>query len=87
MIVQEVLRKFPALERLERMCVKDYYDESEKLRIPKGAMVAIPVQAIHNDKQHYEYPDKFYPEHLPQRTKPRGVLMLIYHLDKGPVTV
>jgi cytochrome P450 len=84
MVVQETLRKFPALARLERMCGKDYYDASEKLRIPKGAMVAIPVQAIHNDKQHYQYPDRFYPEHFSAENKAKRSPYAYLPFGQGP---
>jgi len=69
MVTNEVLRKFPAMGRLERKCVKDYHDPAEKLTIPKGAFVGVPVLSIHNDKEHYERPEEFYPEHFSAENK------------------
>jgi len=84
MVICETLRKFPALARLERVCVKDYHDPSENLRIPKGAVVAVPVQNIHNDKQYYEYPDKFYPEHFTPENKAKRNPYAFLPFGTGP---
>jgi len=39
------------------------------LKVPKGAIAVIPANAIHNDPQYYEHPDKFYPEHFTPEVK------------------
>ncbi|ODM95111.1 Cytochrome P450 9e2 [Orchesella cincta] len=69
MFLSEVLRKYPPLGRLERMCAKDYHDPETGLKISKGSVVVIPVQGIHNDTRYYEHPDKFYPEHFTPEKK------------------
>ncbi len=51
------------------MCVRDYKDEKTGLEIPKGAVVNVPVNAIHHDKEYYEKPDEFYPEHFSPEKK------------------
>lgn len=60
----EVLRKFPAVLRLERLCVKEYKIPELGATIPKGTIVGIPVHAIHSSKEYYANPDKFDPEHF-----------------------
>ncbi|ODM94324.1 Cytochrome P450 9e2 [Orchesella cincta] len=69
MVISEVLRKFPALTRLERKCVRDYRDAETGLFVPKGTLVIIPVHAIHHNPEYYEHPDKFYPEHFTPEKK------------------
>ncbi|CAL8086078.1 unnamed protein product [Orchesella dallaii] len=64
MVLCEVLRKYPAVARLERRCVRDYKDAETGLFVPKGAFAIIPLHAIHHDKKYYEKPDEFYPEHF-----------------------
>ncbi|CAL8086152.1 unnamed protein product [Orchesella dallaii] len=69
MFVCEVFRVIPPNGRLERLCVKEYHDPETGLRVPKGAYVYTPLQAIHNDPKYYEHPDKFYPEHFTPEKK------------------
>ncbi|CAL8144621.1 unnamed protein product [Orchesella dallaii] len=69
MVVCEVLRKFPGMFRLERVCEKDYHDTESGLFVPKKGVVIIPVHSIHNDPKYYEYPEKFYPEHFTPEKK------------------
>jgi len=84
MFLCEVNRKYPAIGRLERVCVKDYHDPSENLRVPKGAVISIPVQSIHNDKQFYEHPDKFYPEHFTAENKAKRSPYSYMPFGSGP---
>lgn len=67
--IAEVLRKFPATSRLERVCAKEYRSPDIGLVIPKGALVAIPLNSIHHSKEFYENPDKFDPEHFSPEKK------------------
>ncbi|CAL8086117.1 unnamed protein product [Orchesella dallaii] len=69
MFLSEVLRKWPPLGRLERKCVKEYHDPESGLRVPKDALIIIPLSSIHDDPKFYEHPDKFYPEHFTAERK------------------
>lgn len=63
-VIDETLRKYPAVPILRRICDKDYKIPDENLVIPKGTSVIIPVTAIHNDPDYYDNPDKFDPDHF-----------------------
>ncbi|ODM91576.1 Cytochrome P450 9e2 [Orchesella cincta] len=70
-----VLRKYPAAARLERKCVRDYKDSETGLVVKKGTIVVVPVYAIHHDKQYYDNPDRFDPEHFaPDKKRPRNCI-------------
>ncbi|CAL8144793.1 unnamed protein product [Orchesella dallaii] len=69
MVLNEVLRMFPAAARLERKCVKDYKDPVTGFFAPKGSFVCIPIEAIHSDKRYFANADKFDPEHFSQENK------------------
>ncbi|CAL8145468.1 unnamed protein product [Orchesella dallaii] len=69
MVVCEVLRTYPVAARLECKCVKDYEDRDTGLFVPKGAIVAIPINAIHHDLAYYENPDTFDPNHFSPENK------------------
>ncbi|ODM88385.1 Cytochrome P450 3A31 [Orchesella cincta] len=69
MVFCEVLRKYPPGFRQERVCTKDYNDPETGLFVPKGTLVAIPMYSFHNDKQYFDNPDKFDPEHFTPENK------------------
>jgi len=102
MFVCEVLRKFPAANRLERICAKDYKDPETGLTIPKGTLVAIPVTSIHMEPKYYPNPDKFDPEghfgsevkkdrspyaYLPFGSGPRNCIGMRFALIEGKAAV
>ncbi|ODM95120.1 Cytochrome P450 9e2 [Orchesella cincta] len=69
MFVCELLRKLPPVGRIERICVKEYHEPESGLKVPRGSYAFAPIQAIHNDPQYYEHPEKFYPEHFTPEKK------------------
>ncbi|ODM88825.1 Cytochrome P450 3A21 [Orchesella cincta] len=60
--VQETLRMFAPLIRLERVCNKDWHHEPSGLVIPKGVVVQIPVHSIHYNEEYFPHPHDFKPE-------------------------
>lgn len=65
----ETLRLFPGGGRIERICTREYRDPDLGLVVPKGTLVAIPVQSFHYSKEFYETPEKFNPEHFNAENK------------------
>jgi len=51
MIILEALRVYPALEKLQRHCVKTCAI-NDKLVVPKGVMVKVPVQIVNFNPDH-----------------------------------
>ncbi|ODM91577.1 Cytochrome P450 3A2 [Orchesella cincta] len=84
MVCCEVLRKFPAGLRVERMCTKDYKEPESGMFVPKGSLVVIPIKSIHNDKRYYEKPDEFYPEHFSPENKAKRNPYAYLAFGQGP---
>ncbi|KAJ2939817.1 hypothetical protein O0L34_g18011 [Tuta absoluta] len=75
MAVSELLRKYPAVVGLDRMCTKDYnlgkpndYAADDYI-IRKGEALQIPVWAMHRDPEFFPNPDKFDPERFSEENK------------------
>lgn len=60
-IMSETLRLYPPATRFDRACEKEY-QLTDQLKIPKGAIVMVPVYAIHHSTDFWEDPEKFDPE-------------------------
>lgn len=58
------MRKYPPVFLLVRKANADYQIPNSKHIIPKGMQVLIPIMAFHSDKNFYEKPDEFNPEHF-----------------------
>lgn len=74
MVISEVLRKWPSVPNLERMCTKAYtiqpVNESEKpIPITLRQEIWIPVYGIHHDPKYYPNPEQFYPERFSEENK------------------
>lgn len=71
-VISEVLRKWPPAAFTDRLCTKDYiYDNGNgfKCTLEKGAVIVIPVYAIHHDEQYFKDPEKFDPERFNEQHK------------------
>lgn len=71
-VISETLRKWPAGFQTDRVCAKEYvYSDGDKLKfkIEKGAVLVLPVYAIHHDPKFYPNPDKFDPERFSDDNK------------------
>ncbi|KZS12472.1 Uncharacterized protein APZ42_022589 [Daphnia magna] len=62
MVIQEVLRFYPPVLRLERQCTKDYSYDNGRIQIKKGHIVTMPAYALHHMEEYYPDPEKFDPE-------------------------
>ena len=59
-VLQESLRLYPPAYRTSRECMKTTMIGSQK--IPKGAIVVVPIYHIHHSPQYWDDPMKFDPE-------------------------
>ncbi|XP_017769457.1 PREDICTED: cytochrome P450 9e2-like [Nicrophorus vespilloides] len=67
MVISEVLRKWPPVPYIERLCTKDYTivatrPDEKDYKVKKNDFVYIPVFGIHRDSKYYPNPEKFDPE-------------------------
>ena len=60
MVLNESLRLFPVVGRLERVCKKDV--EINGVFIPKGTGVIVPSFILHQDPEYWSEPEEFRPE-------------------------
>ncbi|XP_058130755.1 probable cytochrome P450 6a14 [Anopheles ziemanni] len=71
-VINETLRKYPPVESLTRVPMRDYTVPGTKYVIPKDTLVQIPVYALHHDEEFYPEPDQFNPDRfLPEEVKKR----------------
>ena len=70
--IVETLRKYPPIESLSRVPMRDYTVPGTKHVIPKDTFIQIPVYALHRDPEFYPEPDQFNPDRfLPEEVKKR----------------
>lgn len=60
-VMNETLRKYPAGGVVTRVSERDYEYGDQKLKIPKGTRVLIPIYGIHHDPEYFPNPDEFDP--------------------------
>lgn len=60
MVVNESMRLYPILNRLERVAKTSV--EINGVTIPRGTVVAIPVYVLQHDKAYWPEPEVFKPE-------------------------
>ncbi|CAG4936038.1 unnamed protein product [Colias eurytheme] len=61
-VFKEGMRMLTPIGYVTRECAKKYAFPDINLTIDKGVLIVIPLQAFHNDPQHFENPDEFVPE-------------------------
>ncbi len=82
MIIDETLRMFPLLLRLERVATSDYkYNE---MFIEKGTLFTIPVYTFNRDQSIYQEPDKFNPYRFEQDETNKLINAINLNFGAGP---
>lgn len=84
MVVSETLRKYPPLPILDRITLKDYYDEDTGITIEKGTPVYIGLQGLHGDPKYFPNPDQFDPERFSDEAKKTRVPFTYLPFGEGP---
>ncbi|XP_058141698.1 cytochrome P450 3A29-like isoform X3 [Dasypus novemcinctus] len=67
MVVNETLRLFPPVGRLERVCKKSA--EINGVAIPQGTAVIVPTYVLHRDPEQWPEPEEFRPERFDRDRK------------------
>lgn len=67
----EVLRKYPPLPILHRRVTETYKIPGSDLVLEEGAILFIPVHALHYDSDYFPDPEKFDPERFSDEEKPK----------------
>ncbi|XP_042542689.1 cytochrome P450 3A9-like [Dipodomys spectabilis] len=67
MVVNEVLRLYPIVGRLERVCKADV--EISGVVIPKNTVVMVPTYALQRDAKYWPEPEEFRPERFSKKNK------------------
>ncbi|XP_032965879.1 cytochrome P450 3A12-like isoform X1 [Rhinolophus ferrumequinum] len=75
MVLNETLRLFPILGRIERVCKKDV--EIKGVLIPKGTVVMVPNFVLQRDSTFWPEPEEFHPERFSKENKD-GINPYIY---------
>lgn len=71
MSVKEVLRLFPIGPFIARQPLEDV--EIDKMLIPEGCSILVPIYNLQRHPDHWEKPNSFYPEHfLPEAVRKRN---------------
>ncbi|XP_046382242.1 uncharacterized protein LOC124153185 [Ischnura elegans] len=83
-VVNETLRKYPALAVLDRYCTEEYRNPEYNLVIPKGMSVLVPVLGIHYDTKYYHDPYRFDPERFGEDTKDNRPSCTFMPFGEGP---
>lgn len=68
-VLDETLRKYPALQALSRICVKPYKLRNTKTTIDPGTTVVVSAIAVGRDPEHFPNPDKFDPDRFSAENK------------------
>lgn len=67
MVIDETLRMYPVVVRVDRVASADY--DYNGLKIKKGQMIIASIYAIHNDPDIYPEPEQFRPERFDEAQK------------------
>ena len=72
MVIDETLRLYPPILRIDRVCNEDYTYKDKF--IPKGCLWNLCIWALHHDEKNYPDPVRFDPERFsPDRKKSRNI--------------
>ena len=71
MFISEMLRLWPPVMSIDRICVKDYTLQSNEnsVTIKKGTVVWFPIHGLHTDPKYFKNPDKCDPERFSDENK------------------
>ncbi|XP_047533353.1 cytochrome P450 9e2-like [Vanessa atalanta] len=83
-VIQETLRMYPPLGRIDRTCTKPYTVPGTSLHLKVGDVVAVPVYGIHMDPDIYPEPKEFIPERFMKEEKKERPSHLFLAFGAGP---
>ncbi|KAF5287520.1 hypothetical protein FQA39_LY04148 [Lamprigera yunnana] len=83
-VINETMRKYPALPMLNRQCTMDYQVPNSNIILEKGIKVTIPLRAIQNDPEYFPEPEKFDPERFSKDNKDKILPFTYMPFGEGP---
>lgn len=84
MIMEETMRKYPALGVIQRTCTSSHKFPEKDFIVEKGLKITIPVLSIHYDPKYYPDPEKFIPERFSAEAKKNRHPMVYLPFGEGP---
>lgn len=84
MVVSEALRKYPPVNLLSRLCVRESLLDG--IKVKPGTKVFIPVYGIHRDPKYYPEPEKFLPERFSKEKRSEMNKFIYLPFGEGPRT-
>lgn len=83
-VIDESLRIYNPVLRMERRASSDFVLGDTGITIPKGMIVGIPVWAIHHSEEYYPNPDRFDPERFLPENRHKIVPSTYLPFGDGP---
>ncbi|KAF4519173.1 hypothetical protein B566_EDAN008236 [Ephemera danica] len=62
MVINEVMRLYPAAPMVDRMCTKSFELPEHGLHVEKGTPVGFSIYGLHHDPEYFPDPERFDPE-------------------------
>ncbi|KAJ8953898.1 hypothetical protein NQ318_019138 [Aromia moschata] len=89
MVVSETLRKWPNALAVDRVCTKPYTIEptmpgEKPVHLEKGAVLFLPIFAVHRDPKNFPDPERFDPERFSDENKHNIKPYTYYPFGVGP---
>ncbi|XP_063772981.1 cytochrome P450 3A9-like isoform X2 [Pseudophryne corroboree] len=82
MVIQETLRMYPPVGRLERVSKQTV--EISGVTIPKGVVCMIPVYVLHHDSEYWPDPQEFHPERFSKENRENHAPYTFLPFGDGP---
>lgn len=83
--ILEILRKYPTLPFLNRICTKDYPIPNSDLVITEGTPIIISHLGLMRDAKYFPEPDKFWPDRFTEENSSYNASVFVPFGD-GPRT-
>nr|WIT94145.1 cytochrome P450 monooxygenase CYP9Z215 [Euwallacea interjectus] len=88
-VFSEILRKWPPVVMMDRVCTKPYtiepkYPEEKPIPLNVGDTVILPMYGLHRDPKYFPNPEKFDPERFSDEEKEKIVPYSYIPFGSGP---
>ncbi|XP_066257290.1 cytochrome P450 9e2-like [Euwallacea similis] len=88
-VFSEILRKWPPVMMIDRVCTKPYtiepkYPDEKPVPLKVGEIVMLPMYGLHRDPKYFPNPEKFDPERFSDENKDKIVPYSYIPFGSGP---
>ena len=83
-VVNETLRRYPPVPRIEREATEDYELKTLGINLKKGTKIRIPIYAIHHQEEFFPDPYKFDPDRFMPENKDKLMPYTFLPFNTGP---